>query len=147
MMMEGNRFASGPLWAAEDAGAVVRRVWYAQPAVGAAMAACALAAGGWRDAAGVALGVALGMVNFRFLSNSLRSILGAGHETAPQGTTLMFVFRWIIVGTVAFAIYQTGVASLGGVLTGMFAPAIAIALEAIYQAAHAMRHDDDNATR
>ena len=147
MMVEENRFASGPLWAAEDAGAVVRRVWYAQPAVGVMMAAVAVAVGGWRDVVGVALGVALGMVNFRFLSNSLRSILGAGHETAPQGTTLMFVFRWIIVGTVAVAIYQTGIASLGGVLTGMFAPAIAIALEAIYQAAHAMRHGDNDATR
>jgi hypothetical protein len=148
MMAEDNWFASGPLWAAEDAGAVVRRVWYAQPAVGAVMAAVAAAAGGWRDAVGVALGVGLAMVNFRFLSNSLRSILGAGNETPPQGTTLMFVFRWIIVGTVAVAFYQTGIASLGGVLTGMFAPAIAIALEAVYQAAHALRHgDDENGTR
>jgi hypothetical protein len=30
----------------------------------------------------------------------------------------------------------------------MFAPAIAIALEAVYQAAHALRHgDDENGTR
>lgn len=150
MMLEGGRFAGGSLWAAEDAGAVVRRVWIAQPAVGAAMAAVAMATGTWRDAVGVVAGVALAMVNFRYLSNSLRSILGAGNETAPSGTTLMFVFRWIIVATIAVAIYQTGIASIGGVLAGMFAPAVAIALEAGYQTVHALRHgdaDDDNRPR
>jgi hypothetical protein len=148
MTVEEGQFTSGSLWAAEDAGAVVRRVWYAQPAVGALMAVVAAATGDWRDAVGVVVGVGLAMVNFRYLSNSLRAILGAGHDTAPPGTTMMFVFRWIIVATAVAAIYQSGFASLGGVFAGLFAPAVAIALEAGFQTAHALRrHDDENPTR
>lgn len=150
MMAEDNRFVSGRLWAADDPGAVVRRVWYAQPAVGALMAAVAAATGDWRDAVGVAMGVGLAMVNFQFLSSSLRSILGAGRTKAPSGTTLMFAFRWGIVASIAAAIYWSGVASLGGIVAGMFAPAGAVALEAIYQVAHALRRpegEDENATR
>ena len=147
MTLEEGQFTSGSLWAAEDAGAVVRRVWYAQPAVGAAMAVVAAAIGDWHDAVGVVTGVGLAMVNFRFLSNSLRSILGAGHAKAPPGTTMMFVFRWIIVATAVAAIYQSGIASIGGVFAGMFAPAVAIALEAGFQTAHALRHHDGNVTR
>ncbi len=143
-MLEIDRVAGGSLWAAGDAGAVVRRVFYATPAVGAAMVVVAAAAGDWRAAIGIVAGVGLALVNFRSLHNSLRSILDAGHETAPSGTSMMFVFRWIIVATVAFAIYQTGLASIVGVFAGMFAPAVAIGLEAIYQVVNALRHNDDN---
>lgn len=143
-MLEIDRVAGGSLWAAGDAGAVVRRVFYATPAVGAAMVAVAVAAGDWRAAVGVVAGVGIALVNFRSLHNSLRSILDAGHEKAPSGTSMMFVFRWIIVATVAFAIYQTGMASIVGVFAGMFAPAVAIGLEAIYQVVNALRHNDDN---
>lgn len=144
MVLEDGRVAGGSLWATEDAGAVVRRVWYATPAVGAAMAAVAAAAGDWRDPVGVAVGVGLAMVNFRYLRNSLKSILDAGHERAPRGTTMMFVFRWIIVATVAFAIYKTGCASTVGVFAGMFAPAVAIGFEAVYQVTHALRRGDSD---
>ena len=144
MVLEDGRVAGGSLWAAGDAGAVVRRVWYATPAVGAVMAVIAAAVGGWRDAVGVVIGVALAMVNFRYLRNSLRSLLDAGHEKAPRGTTMMFVFRWIIVVTVAYAIYRTGWASGGGVCAGMFSPAVAIGFEAVFQLAHALRRGDPN---
>ena len=141
MLLEELRIAGGSLWRAEDSESVVRRVSYATPAVGAAMVVVSLLAGDWRDAAGVVAGVALAIVNFRSLGNSLRSILDAGHERAPSGTTTMFVFRWIIVATVAFALTTTGLASIVGVFVGMFSPAVAIGLEAIYQAAHALRGD------
>ena len=108
------------------------------------MAVVAAAVGGWRDAVGVVVGVALAMVNFRYLRNSLRSLLDAGHEKAPRGTTMMFVFRWIIVVTVAYAIYRTGWASGGGVCAGMFSPAVAIGFEAVFQLAHALRRGDPN---
>jgi hypothetical protein len=147
MLLEEGRIAGGSLWRAEDSGAVVRRVTYATPAVGAAMVVVSLLAGDWRDAAGVVAGVVLAMINFRSLGNSLRSILAAGHERAPSGTTMMFVFRWIIVATIAFALTTTGLASIVGVFVGMFSPAAAIGLEAVYQAAHALRggaNDDQN---
>ena len=136
MVLEDGREAGGSLWAADDAGAVVRRIWYALPVVGAAMVVVASFVGEWRDAIGVAAGVGLAIVNFRFLHNGLRSILGAGRAKAPTGTTLMFVFRWVIVATVAYAVFRTGWASIGGIVAGMFAPVAAVTLEAIYQVVH-----------
>jgi len=131
------------LWSADDPEAVIRRMKLAVPVIGVVVAVVALVWAGWQDALGVTVGTVLAIVNFRFLSNSLRAILGAGHETAPPGTTTMFVFRWIIVGTVAYAILTSGLATIGGVFAGLFTPAIAIALEAILQVNHTLRHTND----
>ena len=137
-MREEGREANGSLWAAGSPEAVVRRVWLAQPAIGGLMAAVAWVLGDWRDAMGLVAGTGLGMANFRFLEGSLRSILGSGNEQAPPGTTLMFVFRWVIVATAAFALHGLGLMSLGGVLAGLFVPAVAVTLEAVYQLARAL---------
>ena len=134
---------STSFWTADAPDAVLRRMKIAVPAIGVVMAVIAAVWVGWQDALGVVIGTALAVVNFRFLSNSLRAILGAGHETAPPGTTMMFVFRWIIVGTVAYAILTSGVATIGGVFAGLFAPAVAIGLEAILQVTHTLRHLND----
>jgi hypothetical protein len=144
MVFDDGRVAGGSLWAAEDAAAVVRRVWYATPAVGAAMVAVAYMVGSWRDAVGVVVGAGLAMVNFRSLQRSLRSILDSGRDRAPTGTTMMFVFRWIIVATIAYAIIRTGYASGVGIIAGFFAPAAAIGFEAVFQLAHALRQGDLN---
>ncbi len=134
---------STSLWAAEEPDAVIRRMKMAVPVIGFAMSIVAVLWAGWQDALGVVIGTVLAIINFRFLSNSLRAILGAGHETAPPGTTMMFVFRWIIVGTVAYAILTSGVATIGGVFAGLFAPAVAIGLEAVLQVSHTLRHMND----
>jgi hypothetical protein len=134
---------STSLWAVDEPDAVIRRMKVAVPVIGVAMTLVAVLWSEWHDALGVVIGTGLAIINFRFLSNSLRAILGAGHETAPPGTTLMFVFRWIIVGTVAYAILMSGVATIGGVFAGLFAPAVAIGLEAILQVSHTVRHMND----
>ena len=139
-MLEEGREVGGSLWAAGDTRSVVRRVWWAHPLAGAAMAVVAHFVGDWRDATGVVAGTALAMANFRFLHNSLQSILGSGNESAPPGTTMMFVFRWVIVATAAFALYQFGVMSLGGVFAGLCVSAVAVTLEAVYQLASAITH-------
>lgn len=143
MMLDGKRISGEALWAVGDDSAVVRRVWVATIAIGSAAALATLAAGRWRDAVGMALGLALALVNFRSLHNSLKSIIDEGHERAPSGSTAMFVFRWIITGTVAFAVARSGAATLVGVFCGLFAPAAAIGLEAIYQTAAALRGEHD----
>lgn len=132
-----------PLGSIEDPESVIRRLKAAVPVIGVVMVGIAFVWAGWRDALGVVVGTALAVINFRFLSNSLRAILGAGHETAPPGTTMMFVFRWIIVGTVAYAILMSGIATIGGVFAGLFTPAIAIGIEAILQVNHTLRHTHD----
>ncbi len=132
-----------PLGSIDDPAAVIRRLKVAVPVIGAVVTAIALVWFGWRDAVGAVAGTALAIINFRFLSNSLRSFLGAGHEAAPPGTTMMFVFRWIIVGTVAYAILTAGVATIGGVFAGLFTPCIAIGIEAVLQVNHTLRHTHD----
>ena len=134
---------STSIWAADEPDAVIRRMKVAVPVIGVVMAIIAVMWAGWQDALGVVVGTVLAVINFRFLSNSLRAILGAGHETAPPGTTMMFVFRWIIVVTVAYAILTSGVATIGGVFAGLFTPAIAIGFEAILQVTHTLRHLND----
>lgn len=146
-MLEDIGDAGGSLWAAEDAQAVVRRLWLALPVAGAAMIVGAAVGWGWRDALGVAFGTALGIANFRFLHNGLKSILDLGQEKPPSGTTLMFVFRWIIVGTIAAAFFQTGWASIGGIVAGLCSPALAIGFEAVFQLVHTMTRKDGNGTQ
>jgi len=146
MRIDGNPIVDGSLWSADDASASIRRVWLATPVLGVLMAIAALVIGTTSDAVGVVIGIALAMVNFRTLHNSLKGILEAGHVRAPSGTTMMFVFRWIIVATIAFALYRTGVATLVGMFAGLCAPAAAIGLEAVFQTVTTLRRttNDDH---
>jgi len=139
MMFEGGHGNNESLWSVESSESVVRRIWYALPVTGVLAAAIGWYVSGWRFAAGAGIGTVLAMANFRFLSSSLRSILGAGNEKPAPGTTMMFVFRWIIVATAAFAIFKSGFVTIGGLFTGLFTPAIAIAFEAVFQLANAFK--------
>jgi hypothetical protein len=142
MMGYKDRAANSSFWAAEDSEAVVRRVWHAAPVVGLVMVATALAAFHPSDALGVAVGAGLALINFWFLHTSLQSILGAGYETPPRGTSVMLLLRWFVVAIAAYAIYRTGWASGSGILVGLLAPAGAVLLEAGYQLACALAHRD-----
>jgi len=142
MMDYSDLARAGSLWAAQDSRAVVQRVWYAAPAVGILMVAAALIGFRWNDAVGVAVGAGLALVNFWFLHTSLESILGAGHETAPRGTSVMLLLRWFVVAVAAYAIHRTGWASGGGIVVGLLAPAGAVMLEAVYQLLCALAHRD-----
>jgi hypothetical protein len=79
---------------------------------------------------GLALGGMLALLNYRWLHSSLRSVLVAGK--APPGTSLKFVFRWIVIGSVVYAASLTGYFNSIAMLLGLFAPAIAIMMEAAY---------------
>jgi hypothetical protein len=128
----------GPLWEPDDPRAVFRRVWAGLGIVGASMIVVGLAVFEVRDAVGIAVGAGLISLSFWFLQSSMRSLLLAGDAKPPSGTVFMFVVRWFLVGSIGFAVYRTGWASGGGLLTGTFALLGAIALEAIYQAACAL---------
>ena len=55
----------------------------------------------------------------------------------------MFLVRWALVGMFGYTAYRSGFASGGGILTGLFAPAGAIMLEAVYQVVTAIRQNAD----
>jgi hypothetical protein len=112
---------------------VVRRFWLGLWLSGIGMVVGAAVLASWRDVAGIAIGVVLAAANFKFLHDSLHALLASGNEKPPAGTALLFVARWVVVGLLGYAAALSGLASGGGVIAGLFAPACAASFEAVYQ--------------
>ncbi|HEX8090560.1 MAG TPA: ATP synthase subunit I [Blastocatellia bacterium] len=89
---------------------------------------------------GVALGGALALLNYKWLHSSLRGILAAGGAKAPPGTAMKFVTRWLVIAAVAWAAHRTGYFEAVGILAGLFAPAIAVMVEAAYVTFKTLAH-------
>ncbi len=81
---------------------------------------------------GTVLGGALALFNYKWLHASLRGIMGVGSEKTPPGTTMKFIFRWFVIGAVIYAASQTGRFDSAAMLAALFAPAVAIMIEAFY---------------
>jgi hypothetical protein len=83
---------------------------------------------------GLVLGGGLALLNYKWLHSSLRAALGAGIEKAPPGTMIKFVVRWLVIAAVAWAANRTGYFDAIAILAGLFAPAVAVTIEAVYVA-------------
>jgi hypothetical protein len=83
-------------------------------------------------ALGFLLGGVLALFNFKWLHSSVKDILSAGTSKAPPGTTMMFLGRWLIVAFVIYGASLTGFLEPVAMLTGLFAPALAVIIEAVY---------------
>src|SRR5438128_9832876 len=81
---------------------------------------------------GLILGGGLALLNYRWLHSSLRAILGTGNRSAPPGTSMKFIARWLLIAIMAWAANRTGYFDAVGILAGLFAPAAAVMLEAVY---------------
>ena len=81
---------------------------------------------------GIALGGALALLNYKWLHASLRGILAVGSTKTPPGTTMKFIIRWLVVATAGWIAFQTGYFDAVGILSGLFAPAVAVMMEAAY---------------
>lgn len=81
---------------------------------------------------GLLLGGALALLNFKWLHLSVRDILSAGTSKAPPGTMMMFVVRWLVVAIVIYGASLTGYFDSVAMLSGLFAPALAVMVEAGY---------------
>ena len=81
---------------------------------------------------GVALGGALALLNYKWLHASLRGILAVGSAKTPPGTTMKLITRWLVIAGAAWAAHQTGYFDAVGILSGLFAPAVAVMIEAAY---------------
>jgi hypothetical protein len=81
---------------------------------------------------GLALGGALALLNYKWLHASLRGILAVGSAKTPPGTAMKFVIRWLVVATAGWVAYQTGYFDAVAILAGLFAPAVAVMIEAAY---------------
>jgi hypothetical protein len=111
---------------------VERRVWRHLSAVIIVAVTISALAADFRFTLGLELGGALALLNYRWLESSLRAVLAAGVEETPPGTMLKFVARWLIIAAAGWAANRTGYFEAVGILAGLFAPAIAITIEAGY---------------
>lgn len=112
--------------------AVERRVWRNTLVVAAIAFAAAAVLAELRFTLGVALGGMLALLNYRWLQSSLRAALSTGSHKMPPGTTIKFLFRWLIVLSAVFIAARTGYVNPMGLIAGLFAPAAAILIEAGY---------------
>jgi ATP synthase I subunit len=83
---------------------------------------------------GLVLGGALALLNYKWLHSSLRAVLATGNEKTPPGTMIKFVVRWLVIAAVAWAANKTGYFDPVAILAGLFAPAVAVMIEAAYVA-------------
>ena len=92
---------------------------------------------GWRMAASILLGGALCLLNQRWLSSSVASILGAAASTSggavPRWTVTKFLLRYAVIGTVAGAALWSRKVDLIGFGVGIAAVVWAVMIEAAYQ--------------
>jgi ATP synthase I chain len=115
-----------------DSQAVERRLWRNILVV---IACAILAAAIFADfyfLLGLILGGGLALLNYRWLHSSLRAILGTGSTSAPPGTSMKFIVRWLLIATLGWAANRTGYFDAVGILAGLFAPAAAVMIEAAY---------------
>ncbi len=112
--------------------AVERRVWRNIFAVVAVAVVIAALTADLKFMLGLVLGGALALLNYKWLHSSLRAVLAAGSQKAPPGTLIKFVVRWLVIAAVAWAANKTGYFDAVAILAGLFAPAVAVMIEAAY---------------
>jgi hypothetical protein len=123
---------AGPVDRVTDPASVERRVWRNIVIVIVVAVAATAVLADIKFAVGLAVGGCLALFNYRWLSASVRAILDAGEEKAPPGTSLKFLFRWVVIGFAVYVLTRTGYVDVVAVLAGLFAPGAAIMMEAAY---------------
>jgi ATP synthase I chain len=92
---------------------------------------------GWRMALGVALGGALCLLNIRWLSGSVRAILGQAAMTqsgrVPSGAASKFILRYLVIAAAIVIALSTGYFHPLGIGIGFAAFVGGVMIEAVYQ--------------
>lgn len=114
--------------------AVERRVWRNIFAVVAVAVVIAALTADLRFMLGLVLGGGLALLNYKWLHSSVRAVLATGNQKAPPGTMIKFVVRWLMIAGAAWAANKTGYFDAVAILAGLFAPAVAVMIEAAYAA-------------
>jgi hypothetical protein len=99
------------------------------------------AAAWWRFGRAVALGFLCGCViaylNLHWLKSGVSGladrVTNSGKSQSGKGIVARFLFRYVLLGAVAYGILTSFPASLRGLFAGLFLPVAAIACEAGYE--------------
>jgi hypothetical protein len=98
---------------------------------------------GWRLGVGFVVGSAIAWVNFNWLKRAVSTLADhatrTGRGESGTRTVLRFLLRYLLIAAGAYAIFKISVASLYGLLGGLFLPVAAILCEAVYEAWVALR--------
>ena len=88
-------------------------------------------------AAGFLCGCAIAYLNFHWLKSGVSGLADRVTETGKRqsgaGIVFRFLFRYVLLGAVAYGILTSFPASLRGLFAGLFLPVGAIACEAVYE--------------
>jgi hypothetical protein len=86
-------------------------------------------------AAGVMLGGAIALVNYLWLSRTMKSMFGAAVAGQPVGSrSARFFFRYLVLGALLLLIYRSGAFPMIAVLLGLSSFAGAIVIEGLVRA-------------
>lgn len=111
--------------------------------LGLGLTALALVRFGTVIAAGFAVGCVIGMLNFHWLKRVVSALAdratGSGKRQGSAGVVFRFLLRYLLVAAAAYAIFRVSLASLYGLLAGLFLPVAAIMVEAVYEVYVAVR--------
>ena len=99
------------------------------------------AAAWWRfgraAAAGFVCGCVIAYINFHWLKSGVSGladrVTNSAKAQSGKGIVARFVFRYVLLGAVAYGILTSFPASLRGLFVGLFLPVGAIACEAVYE--------------
>jgi TRAP-type C4-dicarboxylate transport system permease small subunit len=114
----------------------MRRIYRYLVCCAAAGAVAALVWGGWRAAAGFAVGAAVSAINFRWF-HKLVDRLGGAAGKAAGASAWSLGFRYIIFGLAAYAIVKYFGINPITVLAGLFVVAAAVLIEILYEILYA----------
>lgn len=122
--------------------AAERHIEWLTLCLGAAGAVFGAVRWGWRFGAGVALGAALGWINFRWIRQGVGtlvtvSVAQAGTEQArvPQGMYLKLFGRFALLLAAVYVIISRSILPMTPILAGLFALVAAVMLELLFELA------------
>ena len=100
---------------------------------------------GGKVALGFVVGCVLSIINFKWLRFTTVGITNAaaryGQRTSTFGMLYRVVLRYALIGIAAYAMINSSVASVYGLLPGLFLPTAALMIETLVQAVRALRRD------
>jgi len=117
-----------------------RRISWLTLAIGVGAAAVFLLAGRATWATGIAIGAALGWLNFRWLGRGLDALVsasaaqeGRAKPQVPLGTYFMALFRYALIGLCVYVIFVYLHVPLGSLIAGLCALGAAAIAASVYE--------------
>jgi hypothetical protein len=125
---------TGEVVTGRDAGALEARIARAMTISVVLAVVIAAIVAPWRVTAGLLLGGALSIFNYRWLHSSVVAIVNLNARTSEgRAKSLRYLLRYFVVGAIVVAVYQLNLVSLAAALAGLCAFVPALFVEAFRQ--------------